>query len=433
MAVLLVAAACSSGTSRSPASTSTSTVPTSSPSSTTTPAAKGTLDSIELTTVKVADLDNPTAMAARPSSPDLYIAERGGVVRLVKVIKPTTATGSPRYQVQTTPVLDISKEVLAGGEQGLLGMAFSSDGRKLYVDYTAKPDGRTRIVEYTLGDRTSADVSTRRPLLTIKQPAPNHNGGGLTIGPDGYLYIGMGDGGGSGDPQGNGQDRKALLGKILRIDPEGSTSTRPYGIPAGNPWADGKDGAPEAWLYGVRNPWRFSFDALTGDLWVGDVGQGKWEEIDRLPADGGFDAGRAANLGWNRMEGSHAFAGNNPEGGVLPIAEYSHKDGCSVIGGYVYRGSAIDALQGTYLYTDYCQSGIRGLQMDKGTIIDRRTWSLGTTSVFSFGQDNDGELYVLQEAGAVVKITAPTATKSSTTTASSRRAVITTTTTPTAP
>jgi hypothetical protein len=170
------------------------------------------------------------------------------------------------------------------------------------------------------------------------------------------------------------------------------------------------------WIYGVRNPWRFSFDDLTGDLWIGDVGQNDWEEIDRLPATGGFDAGRGANLGWDRMEGSHSFEGDNPEGGVLPIDEYSHKDGCSVIGGYVYRGSAIEALQGTYLYTDYCQSEIRGIQLDGGTVIDRRTWSLGARNVFSFGQDNDGELYVLQESGPVVKITAPAAAKATGTT-----------------
>ncbi len=409
--VLLVVAACGGEPSKSTTPTSISKSPSTSSrgSTTTTPAAKGTLDGIELTTIKVADLNNPTALAARPSSPDLYIAQRGGVIRLVKVTKPTATGGLPRYQVQTTPVLDLSKDVVAGGEQGLLGIAFSSDGRKLYVNYTAKPDGRTRIVEYTLADRTTADLKTRRDLLTVKQPASNHNGGDLTIGPDGYLYIGLGDGGGSGDPKGNAQNRDELLGKILRIDPEGVTSTRPYGIPAGNPWADGKAGAPEVWLYGVRNPWRFSFDARSGDLWVGDVGQNEWEEINRLPATGGFDAGIGANLGWDRMEGSHSFEGDNPEGGVLPIIEYSHKSGCSVIGGYVYRGSAIEALQGTYLYADYCQSGIRAIQLDDGAIIDRRTWSLGTKNVFSFGQDNDGELYVLQESGSVVKITAPTA------------------------
>lgn len=407
--VLLVAAACSGSSTNSSAPTSTSAAPGAPGrgSTTTTSAPTGTLDKIELTTVKVAELEQPTAMAARPSSPDLYVAQRDGLIRLVKVTKPTTTGGSFRYQVQTTPVLDLSKVVAAGGEQGLLGVAFSSDGRKLYVDYTAKPDGRTVVAEYTLGDRTVADVKTRRELLVVKQPAPNHNGGDLTIGPDGYLYVGLGDGGGSGDPSGNAQNRKQLLGKILRIDPEGATGSRPYGIPAGNPWADGEDGAPEAWLFGVRNPWRFSFDKATGDLWVADVGQNAWEEINRLAATGGFDAGRGANLGWDRMEGSHRFEGDNPDGGVLPIDEYSHDDGCSVIGGYVYRGSAIEALRGTYLYTDYCQSEIRAIQLHDGAIIDRRTWSLGLKNVFSFGQDNDGELYVLQESGSVVKLTAP--------------------------
>ncbi|MEO7430246.1 MAG: PQQ-dependent sugar dehydrogenase [Acidimicrobiales bacterium] len=414
----VVIGACSSGGGGTAVTTTSTTQAVAGSTTTTQPLAKGTLDSVELTTTVVAKLDTPVAMAARPSTPDLYIAEQGGRVRLVKVTKPTSGSGPLRYQLQTTPVLDLTKDVLAGGERGLLGLAFSSDGRKLYVDYTAEPDGNTRVVEYLLGDRTTVDASSRRELLAVDQPAPNHNGGNLVIGPDGYLYVGLGDGGGSGDPDGHAQNRKDLLGSILRIDPEGGSDEREYGIPAGNPYADGKQGRPEIWLYGVRNPWRFSFDTATGDLWVGDVGQNAWEEIDRLPSTGGFDAGRGANLGWDRMEGTHTFEGDNPPGAVLPIAEYSHDDGCSVIGGYVYRGEVIKALRGVYLFADNCKAGVRGLELDRGTVIDKHTWPLDAEHVTSFGHDNDGELFVLLGSGSVLKLTTPSA--ATTTTRSTR-------------
>ena len=403
----LVAGACTDGANDGATATTAAPAPADSPSTiTTAPLAEGTLDTVALGTTEVALLDQPIALAARPSTSNLYIAERAGTVRLVKVTKPTSGTGQPRYQLQNAPVLDISDDVLGGAERGLLGIAFSSDGRKLYVDYTAKPDGSTRVVEYELGDRNAVDVSSRRELLVVEQPAANHNGGNLVIGPDGYLYIGLGDGGGQGDPKGRAQDREDLLGSILRIDPEGSgeQGDTAYGIPAGNPYADGEEGAPEIWLYGVRNPWRFSFDADTGDLWIADVGQNEWEEINRLPATGGFDAGRAANLGWDRMEGAHSFEGDNPPGGVLPIFEYSHDEGCAVVGGYVYRGKDIEPLQGVYLFADNCEPGIRGLQLDGGTIIDERTW-LDAENIVSFGQDNDGELFVLLDSGPVLKLT----------------------------
>ena len=213
----LLAGACSGSSGGNIASTTTTGVATSGTGSTTTtaPLAKGTLDAIDLTTTEVAKLDKPTALAARPSTPDLYIAQRGGVVRMVKVTKPTSGTGPLHYQLQSSPILDLSKEVLAGGEQGLLGLAFSSDGRKLYVDYTAKPDGRTRVLEYVLGDRATVDTSTRRELLEVDQPASNHNGGALVLGPDGYLYIGLGDGGGQGERRReNDGDRRHHRGSI---------------------------------------------------------------------------------------------------------------------------------------------------------------------------------------------------------------------------
>lgn len=411
VAVAFGLTACSSREGTDAATTTTS--PPDAPGEVTTtaaPPAEGSLDDVRLDTLEVAELRRPTAMASRPSSPDLYVAEQSGAVRVIKVTEPTSGTGPPRYQLQTTPVLDLTDEVEAAGtEQGLLGLAFSSDGRKLYVDFTAQPDGRTKVVEYVLGDRTTVDLKSRRELLEVEQPASNHNGGHLVIGPDGYLYVGLGDGGGSGDPKGRAQDRTDLLGSILRIDPEGSDPDgKPaYGIPAGNPYADGEDGAPEIWLYGVRNPWRFSFDAQTGDLWIGDVGQNQWEEVDRLPAVGGFDAGRGANLGWDRMEGSHPFEGDNPPGGVLPFYEYSHDDGCSITGGFMYRGSAMETLQGTYLFADYCVGGITGLQVDDGTLIDERRWLPEIEGVLSFGEDNNGELFVLLESGSVRKLVTP--------------------------
>jgi glucose/arabinose dehydrogenase len=302
-------------------------------------------------------------------------------------------------------VLDLSDEVIDQGERGLLGLAFSSDGRDLYVNLTAEPDGRTLVLQYTLGDRTTVDLDSRRQLLEVEQPAANHNGGHLALGPDGYLYVGLGDGGGAGDPDGNGQDPSTLLGSILRIDPQGATDEEPYAVPAGNPFADGADGAPEVWLYGVRNPWRFSFDSVTGDLWVADVGQGEWEEITRLPANGGFEAGRGANLGWDRMEGTHEFEGPNPAGAVLPLHEYSHDDGsCSITGGFQYRGTAMAELRGSYLFADYCTPGVRAIQLDVNTVIAERTWDVVGQGVVSFGEDQDGELFVLLESGPVLKL-----------------------------
>lgn len=372
---------------------------------TTAPVPAGTLDSIGLTTTEVAELDEPVAMAARPGSPDLYIAEKGGRVRLVEVTTNET-TEAVTYEVQRTPLLDLSDDVINEGERGLLGMTFSSDGRTLFLDYTRQPDGHTVVVSYELGDRPTIDDDSRRELLVVEQPFANHNGGQLVTGPDGYLYVGLGDGGDGGDPQGNGQDTTTLLGSILRIDPAAGSEDGPaYGIPPGNPFADGEDGRPEIWLYGVRNPWRFTFDARTGDLWVADVGQGQWEEVNRLPSVGGFDAGRGDNLGWNEMEGTHPFdGGENPPGGILPIHEYSHDSGCSVAGGYVYHGDDIAGLDGVYLFGDYCARGLRGLELADGTVIDTKTWDLPIEQLYSFGQDDDGELYFLLADGRVLKL-----------------------------
>jgi glucose/arabinose dehydrogenase len=375
--------------------------------------AQGTLATIGLAIEEIATVDQPTAMASRPGSRDLYVAEKGGRIRLIEVEEDQFGSnaGELTHQLQTTPLLDLSGDVINRGERGLLGLTFSSDGRKLYLDYTRQPDGHTVIVEYTLGDSRRIDDDSRRELLVVEQPYANHNGGQLAIGPDGYLYIGLGDGGGRGDPLGHGQDTSTLLGSILRIDPERASDEGPaYVIPPGNPFADSDESAPEIWAYGARNPWRFSFDGQTGDLWVADVGQNEHEEINRLPSNGGFDAGRGANLGWAEMEGTHPFdGGENPADGVLPIFEYGRDEGCSVIGGYVYRGDAIPGLQGTYLYTDYCGTGVRGLQVDGDTVIDQRTWDLPLDEPHSMGQDDLGELYVLLGGGRIAKLVAPEA------------------------
>lgn len=407
---VLLAGACSGDGDGAPPTTSTTTSTTEAPGETTTtapPPEGGTLDQVDLVVEQVAALERPTTMAARPSSTDLYVGEKNGRIRVIDVTE-ATSSRSARYQLLDTPILDLSDEVTdQGTEQGLLGLAFSTDGRKLYVSFTAAPDGASVLLEYQLGDRSSVDMASRRELLRVEQPYQNHNGGHLVMGADGYLYVGLGDGGSGGDPHGNGQDPTTLLGSILRIDPEGGAeSGPPYAIPPGNPFAEGAEAAPETWLFGVRNPWRFSFDRATGDLWVADVGQDDREEINRLPATGGFDAGRGANLGWNEMEGSAPYdGGENPEGAVLPIHEYTHEEGgCSVTGGYVYRGDAIGPLQGAYLFGDYCAPGLRAIQVYGDTVVDDRRWDLPVEGLQSFGEDNDGELFLLLADGRVLKV-----------------------------
>lgn len=368
------------------------------------------LDDVRVQLTPVAELDQPVALTRRQSTSTLYVAEKAGRVRAIQVAPGTDENGNPSivYSVETCCVLDISGEVDANGERGLLGLAFSTDGRKLYAYFTSR-DGSIHIIEHQMeGDRTQAN--TRRELLSLPHPRPNHNGGQLEVGPDGFLYIGVGDGGGSGDPDGNGQNPHTLYGKILRIDPEGSAA-QPYSVPPDNPYAPGSPdesfGRPEVWLYGARNPWRFSFDRATADLWVGDVGQNRVEEVDLLRSDGS-GAGAGANLGWNLMEGSRRFTGSeSPPGHVPPVFEYTHEGGgCGVIGGYVYRGANLPDLAGTYFYGDTCLGRIDGLLTRDGAVLDQA--ELGAqvpeNTLASFGQDNDGELYVLSLGGEVYRI-----------------------------
>ena len=303
----------------------------------------------------------------------------------------------------TEVALDITGQVLGQDEQGLLGLALHPDwpdDPRAFVHYSSREgDGDTVLYEFRVTDDPlppRLDPTTERLLLTVEQPYANHNGGQLAFGPDGFLYMGLGDGGFGGDPHGNGQNRDVLLGKILRIDVDGE---EPYAIPPENPFADG-GGAPEALLIGLRNPWRFSFDRDTGLLWIGDVGQESAEEIDRVdPVD---DAG--ANLGWNVMEASRCFSDVNcsADGLTIPVVEYGRDLGCSVTGGYVYRGEAIPDLQGWYLFSDFCAGTLFGIPSDaEGVIGPRRLLEPGL-SVSTFGEGPDGELYLADLGGGSI-------------------------------
>ncbi|MGQ0805079.1 MAG: PQQ-dependent sugar dehydrogenase [Actinomycetota bacterium] len=343
----------------------------------------------------VADVAAPSALAVRAGDSTLYVAEQDGQVLAVR-----DGVTDPK------PVLDIIGRVTVDRrEQGLLGLAFSPDGSKLYVHYTDRTnDGAVQIDEYGM-DGNIADRSSRRSVLSVEKPQPNHNGGQLAFGPDGLLYIGLGDGGGQADrsrghpPGGNGQSLDTLLGKVLRIDPTASGDDA-YAVPSDNPFAAG-GGRPEIWAYGLRNPWRFSFDRETGDLWIGDVGQSAWEEIDYMPAG----SGAGANYGWARLEGSRPFDGEAPPDAVPPIFEYPNPDdGCAVIGGFVYRGTRIPSLVGAYLFSDFCEGQLRVLRRESGDVAVERLFELSAANVAAFGQDNDGEIFVLSQGDGLLRL-----------------------------
>jgi glucose/arabinose dehydrogenase len=332
---------------------------------------------------------SPLAMAVRRGDTGLYVGDKWGRVMAIR-----------DGQLDPNPVLDISGRVSTGGEQGLLGLAFSPDGGFLYVNYTDR-NGETNVVEYTMGSGGIADARSARRVLFIEQPFANHNGGNLVFGPDGYLYIGMGDGGSGGDPLGNGQNLQTLLGKMLRIDPR-PTEDRAYRIPQDNPFVGRADSRPEIWAFGLRNPWRYTFDRETGDLWIGDVGQSAREEIDFERA--GSEGGR--NYGWSLMEGTLIQSENLPSGLVRPVFEYeTGSDGtCAVVGGYVYRGAAIPALQGAYLFSDNCAGQIRALRHQRGDVRQHRALGPEVSGLASFGEGQDGELYVLSLSGEIYEI-----------------------------
>ncbi|MER5770728.1 PQQ-dependent sugar dehydrogenase [Streptomyces sp. NPDC001985] len=346
------------------------------------PAAARQPAKVQLT--QVATAKNPIAGAAGPGG-TVWIAERAGTVRVLD----DRGLGAP--------VLDISRETTTDGERGLLGIAFDRTFKHFYISFTDL-EGTSTIDEFAV-KRGRIQPETRRTVLTQTQPYANHNGGDLRFGPDGYLYIAFGDGGAGGDPHGYGQRLDTLLGKIVRIDPAGA---RPYAIPPGNPYADDPAARDEIWSYGLRNPWRFSFDAGTGDLLIGDVGQNDWEEIDWAPADS--EGGE--NYGWSRMEGNHPFrGGTEPADHVRPVHEYDRNGlGCAVTGGYVYRGSEIPALRGQYLFSDYCDGTVRALRMRNGVVTGQSDLGVNGGEVISFVQDGDRELYVLAIGGAISRI-----------------------------
>ena len=352
---------------------------------------------VGVTVTRLVELPVPLAVAVRAQEPgSLYVALRHGeVVRLRG--DAGSADSSALLHRDGDAVLDIGARVDTRGEMGLLGLAFSPAGDRLYTSSVNRRQV-SELWEGPVAADGSVDASGGRLVLSLAQPFSNHNGGEVTFGPDGHLYLGLGDGGGAGDPLRAGQDPHDWLGTILRIDPRPGPSGEPYTVPASNPYADGADGAPEVWLWGARNPWRFSFDRVTGDLWVADVGQDVLEEINRLPA-GGAGAGRGANLGWSAYEGSVPFWSNTePTGHVRPTVEYRHGEDrrCSVTGGYVYRGRRLPGLTGVYLYSDYCDSTLWGYSDAAGAhrlILARGGPPAG--AVLSFGQGPEGEIYVL--------------------------------------
>jgi glucose/arabinose dehydrogenase len=339
-------------------------------------------------------LDRPLFVThAGDGSGRLFIIEQPGRIRIYK-----------EGGLLSRPFLDIGPQISCCGEQGLLGLAFHpryAENGSFYINYTNR-QGNTVVARYQVSDDPDvASPGGAVTLMTISQPFPNHNGGCLQFGPDGFLYIATGDGGAGGDPFNNSQDLQSRLGKVLRIDVDAGPT---FGIPPDNPFV-GQPGLDEIWASGLRNPWRFSFDRATGDLFIGDVGQGAWEEVDFQPA--GSPGGK--NYGWRVMEGTHCFSPPrdcNTAGLTLPIHEYSHAEGCSVTGGYVYRGSRIPTLVGTYIFGDYCTATIWGLKRNDAGVWER-TELLQTDfrrSLSSFGEDEAGEVYVCDLGGGVYRI-----------------------------
>ncbi len=333
-------------------------------------------------------LSSPVDLTAPAGDPRSFIVEQPGRIRIL------TGNG-----LLPQPFLDITDRVRSGGERGLLGLAFPPDFSatgQFFVHYSDL-DGNTTVSRFSLaGDPNRADPASEAVYLQVDQPFSNHNGGQIAFGPDGYLYVGLGDGGSAGDPLGSGQDTRSLLGSLLRLDVAGDP---PYRIPRGNPFVDDPGARDEIWAYGLRNPWRFSFD--NGFIFIGDVGQNRWEEINTAPEE---FAG--LNYGWNRLEGDMCFQTGCTVGGtILPTVAYSHAEGCSVTGGYVYRGSALPTLVGHYVYGDYCSGWIRTFRLVGREVADEMALELAVVpNLTSFGLDGAGELYVLSQNGNVYRI-----------------------------
>jgi glucose/arabinose dehydrogenase len=339
----------------------------------------------------VEGLTNPVYLTAPANDARLFIVEQPGRIRVYK-----------NGALLPTPFLNIAPMVRYGGEEGLLSVAFdpgyATNGR-FYVYYT-DDNGDIAVARYTATPTADvANAGSHTEVVTIPHPGQsNHNGGLAMFGPDGMLYLGTGDGGGGGDPGNNGQNVNSLLGKLLRID----VSTLPYTSPSTNPFAGATAGRDEIWAYGLRNPWRYAFDATPGMLYIADVGQGAWEEVNAVAAATG-----GLNYGWRIMEGAHCYnaATCNTAGLTLPVHEYDHDPECSITGGFVYRGAAIPELEGHYLYSDYCAGWLRSFRLSGNTAVDHRDWGVGAIgNILSFGMDAAGELYMLSANGRVYRV-----------------------------
>jgi glucose/arabinose dehydrogenase len=343
-------------------------------------------------TPSVSGLTKPVDVTIRADDPTLYVVQQDGRIVPVRNGKPGA------------PVLDISGKISTSNEQGLLGMAFHPAKPLAYVDYTNSA-GDTVIAEFAVKADGTFDPASERAVMGIDQPYANHNGGKIVFGADGYLYIGLGDGGAGNDPARHALDLGSYLGKILRIAPEASGG-KPYSVPADNPFVGDSAAKPEIWSYGLRNPWRFDFDTETGDLWIADVGQNQWEEVDLATSAAG--GGKGLNFGWSAFEGTHRFNTDQPAGGVTPpIWEYPHGDaGCSVSGGSVYRGSAVPSLVGWYVVADYCSGNVWALQAGPNNTLAGNV-PLGTVpNPSAVVRGPDGELFVLAHGeGTIYRIT----------------------------
>jgi len=328
-------------------------------------------------------LSSPVFLAQPLDDGRVFVVEQGGRIRVVR-----------NGALQTTPFLDISTRVLSGGERGLLSVAFHpqyATNHFFYVYFTTQTNGDIRIERFTTTSNAEvADPATSKLILTAPHSTyPNHNGGLLAFGLDGMLYAGLGDGGSGGDPLGNGQNFNSVLGSLLRLDVDHGD---PYAIPADNPFVGQANHRGEVWAKGLRNPWRYAFDAPTGLLYIADVGQGAHEEVDAVAAN------RAGlNYGWNVMEGLSCYNASTctQTGFELPLIDYGHNGPCSITGGYVYRGSAIPAIRGHYFYSDYCAGFLRSFRYQNGVAVDQKDWGLTSTKVTSFGVDFAGELYMM--------------------------------------
>ena len=374
------------------------TTPTPGPSAPTSSCAAGTpvsgIPALQAQLV-VSGLQSPLDLQSVPGDAErLYVVEQGGRIRVVR-----------GGQLQASPFLDIAGRLSSGGERGLLGLAFHpqfATNRRFFINYT-NPSGDTQIAEFRATSADAADPASERVLLVVGQPFANHNGGGLAFDGSGRLLIALGDGGSAGDPQNNGQRLDTLLGKLLRIDVDAGT---PYAVPADNPFRASAGARPEIWAYGLRNPFRIAIDRPTGDLYVGDVGQSRVEEIDVDPGSrrGGLD------YGWRVTEGSQCYDpanGCNTAGLTPPVYEYTHSEGCSVTGGVVYRGCRVPALAGTYFFADYCSAFVRSLRFANGQATELRDWTSGLhgiNSPVSFGLDAAGEVYVVDYDGEVYRL-----------------------------